>query len=323
LDLAGLLEEERKRADSIQQQADRREKRFAQKEVEFRKGLRRYDDLLRELSVADGNIGELAAKNFERIDLMHRQIQTGLNEFQEKRVEEMQKHEEEIIQQFSERLKESEGKATHDTGYILKHLGTSGEDSRLGSQLELMKAAAEVIERKNTELEIANRELRMKCSLLQEEARMLVAKNCLLKGKGTPRLGDKLIKTFKTLPKLESRSPMTDRPLFRLPDEKILTRQERLIAKLQKKLEIERTRLSAARSSFSRELEIKQELRALLKQCCEEVHSEIMQRTEGKDSSEVKQAVIKALDAQIRMLTLIYDRAFQSTEAFHQAELSY
>lgn len=313
-DLLGQLEEEKRRTAYVQQQAERREQRFAKKEVEFRRALKRYDDMFRELSGNDAGFGDLTQKNFERIGSMYKQIQSGLSELQDKRLEEMRKQEEDIIKIFDLRLREAEAQVEADKQKKLKQLGSIAEqDSKIGTQLELMKASVIMIEQKNTQLERDNKELKTKCSLLQEEAKLLVTKNCFLKKKSeTARQVDLHLSTFQSLPGLEPKSPSFDQPMFSLPDEHILERQERIIIKLKRSLEQERSRLSAARSSYTNELNIRQDLRSLLKHCCDEVYSDLMIASEDKTDPSVKTAVVKTLESQMRMLTLIYDRVFQA-----------
>lgn len=324
-DLMGQLEEEKRKGVYVQQQAERREQRFARKEVEFRKALKRYDDLFRELSGKDGEVGELTSKNLDRIGTMYRSIQTGLGEMQEKRIEEMRRQEEEIVRQFDERLREAEAQVEAETQRKLKQLGSKAEeDTKLGSQLELMKASVIMIEQKNTELERINRDLRVKCSLLDDEVKLLVSKNCALKKRSeiSTQQPDLQLSAFQSLPNMETKTPNLDRPLFDLPDGRILDRQERIIIKLKRSLDHEKARLSAARSTYTRELAIRQDIRGLLKNCCDEVYNELMLAGENRSNMEVRAAVVKTLENQMRMLTLIYDRVFQTSDAPHKADFS-
>jgi hypothetical protein len=317
MELQRQLEEEKRKGGYVQLQAERREQRFAKKEVEFRRALKHYDDLFREMSGAEG-VGELTLKNIERIGSMYKQIQTGLNEMQDRRTEELRRQESDIIKQFDDRLREAAAQVEAEKQLKLKQLGAMVEqDSKLASQYELMKASVIMIEQKNTELERANKELRVKCSLLQSESQLLMSKNCSLRrGKSeTTRNADLQLSAFHSLPNFEPKLTGKELPMFSLPDEQILDRQERIIAKLRRSLEQEKARLSAARTTYTRELTLKQDLRDLLKSCCEEVYKDLVSANESFSNVETRQAVVKALESQLRMLTLIYDRMFQTNHS--------
>jgi hypothetical protein len=316
LDLLRQLEDEHKKTLHIQQQAEHREQRFARKEVEFRKALKRYEDLFRELSSSDGGaLGDLTVKNLERISAMYKQIQSGLNDFQDKRAEDLLKHETGMLQQFSQRLKEAEAHVEGEKQLKLKQLGLKADqDLKQWAQMEMTKASVVVIEQRNTELERMNKDLRIKCSLLQDEAKLLVSKNYSLI-KQTDRQLDTQLSTS-ALPLHFRRSTTIDKPALNLTDDKIVNRQGRIMAKLRRSLELERSRVSAARSSFTQELALKQDLRGLIKHCCDEVYHELMIASEDMSTSlQIRTAVIKTLENQLRMLTLIYDRAFPTSES--------
>jgi hypothetical protein len=140
-----------------------------------------------------------------------------------------------IIKQFDVRLREAAAQVEAERQLKLKQLGSMAEqDSKLASQFELIKASVVMIEQKNTELERANKPLRVKCSLLQSESQLLMSKNCSSrKGKSeTTRSADLQLSAFHSLPNFEPKLTSNELPMFSLPDGQILDRQALLIAKL-------------------------------------------------------------------------------------------
>ena len=188
-------------------------------------------------------------------------------------------------------------------------------------EFERRKAAVEKIEATNKTLHKHNDELKIELKVTESEIPMLEKKLAALQVKNARLKQD----SFHS----PEQSPIhnTDHPFayaarttgnIRRPQSGVPRNQryEEVINKLKRMLELERKNLRAAKTAYARELEARKELETLLRDCVDDVKTDISkkrseQRTRHSDE-EVQEIenIIEVLLSQERVLTLLYDKAF-------------
>ena len=308
-----------------------REERYIRREKEYRKTLSEYESELR----ARGNyssqpLEEQIERNYNKVESLYGQIEDNIGNIQRKTTQILTEQERDIKRQFETRMKEINRELDDE-----KKRKTMGVDNyaekaeQLARELELMKASMDLIESKNEIMKRENGFLKQKFKTQEAERNLLVRQIVDYKRENaqvaaetamykemlhTPRLNPSMSKADSEFDRASKMSDYNFRQEHSTDSQKI-SRYEKIISRYNRQIEFVRKGLKKVRNDYATEIQCKTEIEQILRECVEEVKSEIQTtRRNHKDSvaltTQERERIVEKMLSQERVLSLLYDKTF-------------
>jgi hypothetical protein len=202
---------------------------------------------------------------------------------------------------------------------------------QLARELELMKASMDLIENKNEILKRENGLLKQKFRTQEAERNLLVRQIVDYKRENAQIAAEiamhkEILNTARLTPSMSKADSEFDRASkmsdynFRQEnstDSQKISRYEKIISRLNRQIEVVRKGLKKVRNDYATEIQCKTEIEQILRECVEEVKSEIQTtRRNQKDSVSLtiqeREKIMEKMLSQERVLSLLYDKTFPS-----------
>lgn len=332
-ELRSLIEIESEKVKQMERDMIAREERYIRREKEYRKTLSEYESELR----ARGNyssqpLEHQIERNYNKVERLYGQIEDNIGNIQRKTTQILTEQERDIKRQFETRMKEINRELEDE-----KKRKTMGVDNyaekaeQLSRELELMKASMDLIESKNEILKRENGLLKQKFRTQEAERNLLVRQIVDYKRENAQIAAEiamykEMLNTTRLTPSMskadsefERASRMSDYN-FRQEnsiDSQKISRYEKIISRLNRQIEVIRKGLKKVRNDYATEIQCKTEIEQILRDCVEEVKSEIQtSRRSQKDSDALtvqeREKIVEKMLSQERVLSLLYDKTFPS-----------
>jgi hypothetical protein len=332
-ELRSLIEIESEKVKQMERDMIAREERYIRREKEYRKTLSEYESELR----ARGNyssqpLDEQIERNYNKVGRLYGQIEDNIGNIQRKTTQILTEQERDIKRQFETRMKEINRELDDE-----KKRKTMGVDNyaekaeQLARELELMKASMDLIENKNEILKRENGLLKQKFRTQEAERNLLVRQIVDYKRENAQIAAEiamhkEILNTARLTPSMSKADSEFDRASkmsdynFRQEnstDSQKISRYEKIISRLNRQIEVVRKGLKKVRNDYATEIQCKTEIEQILRECVEEVKSEIQTtRRNQKDSVSLtiqeREKIMEKMLSQERVLSLLYDKTFPS-----------
>ena len=324
IELKKLIQAEKDKAEQMTHDMQAREERYLKREKEYRKTLNEYENDLRARSNYNGPVEDQYNRNMQKIDKLHHVILENVGSIQKKTSQILAEQEKDIRRQFDSKKNEVNRDIELERKKKLEGVGNYAEkESQLTRELELMKNSMKLIVSKNNLLKDENVKIEKEFQSQQKDRDALFKEIVNLK-KENAMLSEEIakIKESQYEPFLPQRSISNASMVgtFQKNNLKVedTSRYEFIIQRLKKILETERKNLKNVRNAYARELQNKTELEQILRQCVDEVKSDL---TQGMSDYKKKNLVLSAQDrekiielmlSQERVLSLLYEKTLPS-----------
>lgn len=324
IELKKQIQAEKDKAEQMTHDMQAREERYLKREKEYRKTLNEYENDLRARSNYNGPVEDQYNRNMQKIDKLHHVILENVGSIQKKTSQILAEQEKDIRRQFDSKKNEVNRDIELERKKKLEGVGNYAEkESQLTRELELMKNSMKLIVSKNDLLKEENIKIEKDFQSQQKDRDALFKEIVNLK-KENAMLSEEIakIKESQYEPFLPQRSisNASMAGTFQKNNLKVedTSRYEFIIQRLKKILETERKNLKNVRNAYARELQNKTELEQILRQCVDEVKSEL---TQGMSEYKKKNLVLSAQDrekiielmlSQERVLSLLYEKTLPS-----------
>lgn len=332
-ELRSLIEIESERVKQMERDMIAREERYIRREKEYRKTLSEYESELR----ARGNysvqpLDEQIERNYNKVERLYGQIEDNIGNIQRKTTQILTEQERDIKRQFETRMKEINRELDDE-----KKRKTMGVDNyaekaeQLARELELMKSSMDLIESKNEILKKENGLLKQKFRTQEAERNLLVRQIVDYKRENAQIAAEiamykEMLNTARLTPSMSKAESEFDRASkmsdynFRhenSTDSQKISRYEKIISRLNRQIEVVRKGLKKVRNDYATEIQCKTEIEQILRECVEEVKSEIQTtRRNQKDSAALtvqeRERIVEKMLSQERVLSVLYDKTFPS-----------
>ena len=332
VELQDQLEKERERVKQMELEMESRQERYIRREKEYRKSLSEYEAEVRSRkNYTAVPVGEQSHRNMEKVKKLHGVIEQNIASIQKKTSMILDEHKIDVSRQFQTKLNEILKNLEDEKKKKLDGVGNFAEkELKLVRELELMKASADLIESKNQSLAEENKAISREFQE-QESDREQLSRHVVDLKRESAHLKEELAKYRELSMSISGQSSRAEfvpkgakttgsrfRSVNSSVQDDITVKYESVVTKLKRMLEIEKKNLMEARTTYSKELESKTELENLLRQCVEDVKSEITRRRveqkssirEPEISQQDREKIIEVLLSQERVLTLLYDKTF-------------
>jgi hypothetical protein len=284
---------------------------FVKKEQEYRQTLVEIEAKLKQID-SNGNLKVLdtTKQKVEEIQKNHKKIMGNLSAVQEKTLLLLRGQEVEIIKELNLKLQEKFEELEKERQAVQDTLGKKGKESELIEELEKLKSKVDDIDYKNKKYSQKNFQLKIIQKSHAEDKQILNKQIENLK---------QINKKLKIKAAADKPGRLTPQPFIRdstpSPERVYPNRQQDVINKLKKMIELETKNCRAARTAYARELEAKRELEKFLRDAVDDVKGKITEKKNeqrlGNDSDfDDLEKVVEILLSQERVLTLLYDKAF-------------
>lgn len=323
-ELKKQIQAEKDKAEQMTHDMQAREDRYLKREKEYRKTLNEYENDLRARSNYNGPVEDQYNRNMQKIDKLHQVILENVGSIQKKTSQILAEQEKDIRRQFDSKKNEVNRDIELERKKKLEGVGNYAEkESQLTRELELMKNSMKLIMSKNELLKEENKKIEKEFQSQQKDRDALFKEIVALK-KENATLSEEIAKykesQYESFLPQRSISNSSMPGVFQKRDLKVedTSRYEFIIQRLKKILETERKNLKNVRNAYARELQNKTELEQILRQCVDEVKSEI---TQGMPEYKKKNLVLSAQDrekiielmlSQERVLSLLYEKTLPS-----------
>ena len=320
LELEAEYENEKNKCEELKQAIQSRQERYVKREQEYRATVAEYEKKLNEgIAPKDPKFFDTTSKNLEKITQYHSQILEKIGTVQHKTMVLLNEQEIEIVKDYnsllSEKAKEldDEKKKDTDKGEMTQ------KESKLYEELEANKSKIDIIDNKNKFLTQKNSELKIKLKSHDQD------KNILELQIGTLRQNNEKLKknlefyknnSYQPTVVIKEKNPRVKSAVSRVSDKESTNQYQIIINKLKRMTELEQKNTRAARTAYARELEARNELENLMRQCVDDVKTHInKKRSEqrmvlNEKPVEDLEKLIEILLSQERVLTLLYDKTF-------------
>ena len=283
IELKKLIQAEKDKAEQMTHDMQAREERYLKREKEYRKTLNEYENDLRARSNYNGPVEDQYNRNMQKIDKLHHVILENVGSIQKKTSQILAEQEKDIRRQFDSKKNEVNRDIELERKKKLEGVGNYAEkESQLTRELELMKNSMKLIVSKNNLLKDENVKIEKEFQSQQKDRDALFKEIVNLK-KENAMLSEEIakIKESQYEPFLPQRSisNASMAGTFQKNNLKVedTSRYEFIIQRLKKILETERKNLKNVRNAYARELQNKTELEQILRQCVDEVKSDLTQ----------------------------------------------
>lgn len=323
--------------------------RYIRREQEYRKTITEYEKEINE----NGNISQVelddsSLKNIDDLKQNHSKILKNIEDVQKRTTRILQEKEKEITHNYDKKLKELKNELDEEKTRKCEGIGNFAEkESQLTRELEIMRASTDVIENQNKMLTQQNSTLKIDFKSQENDVDILLRQlfNCrkenehlkeeisnyeeLASQSGFSEEGSVRSITSPTGKSQKSKKGLTSPSPFNLRSTGMrpssgrseTQRYQRHINTLKKLTEQEKANLRAIKTSYANELHSRTELENLLRQCVEDVKTEITHRRsdlrrqhryedEFDLSENDREKILEVLLSQERVLTLLYDKTF-------------
>lgn len=323
-ELKKQIQAEKDKAEQMTHDMQAREERYLKREKEYRKTLNEYENDLRARSNYNGPVEDQYNRNMQKIDKLHQVILENVGSIQKKTSQILAEQEKDIRRQFDSKKNEVNRDIELERKKKLEGVGNYAEkESQLTRELELMKNSMKLIVSKNELLKEENKKIEKEFQSQQKDRDALFKEIVALK-KENATISEEIAKykesQYESFLPQRSISNSSMPGIFQKRDLKVedTSRYEFIIQRLKKILETERKNLKNVRNAYARELQNKTELEQILRQCVDEVKSEI---TQGMPEYKKKNLVLSAQDrekiielmlSQERVLSLLYEKTLPS-----------
>lgn len=316
-DLQELLTQERNKSSQLQTNLQQAERSLAQKMIEYQLRIAELKSELKEARLWPSPSSEKTKNYLDQVDLLHKKLIGAISSFKKEIQDEVYDHERDIVRIFDmklahicEELEDKRQKKVTEINTLMK------KEGKISKELEILRASAQIIDSKNSNLEQDNKQLKIELKLKDSELKEIMEKYYRLK-KQIENEEDQRFEMMssirspfaETSPKSQTRQIETALSMHN-PH---IDRYEAVISRLKKLLEIERKNLRAARTAYTREIESKTELENMLRKCIELVRNDIIRKRgiyKKVDGNEESQMLIDQLLNSEEILTTIYDKSF-------------
>jgi hypothetical protein len=323
-ELNKLIQMEKDKSKQMIQDMEARERRYNNREKEYRKTLIEYENELRARANYNGPVEDQYNRNVEKIVKLHNVILENVSHIQKKTSQILSEQEKDIKRQFNSKMKEVSKDLEIEKKKKLEGVGNYAEkESQLTRELELMKTSMDLIISKNNILEEENIKIQKEFNS-QQQVRDVLFKEIVAMKRENAILMEEIAK-YKEL-NLSSFTPQRSVSNSIIPNSlpkrdikfEDNSRYEFVIQRLKKILETERRNLKNVRNAYARELHSKTELEQILRQCVDEVKSEIMpdindpKKKNSQFSAQDREKIIELMLSQERVLSLLYEKNLPS-----------
>ena len=324
IELKKQISSEKEKAEQMLHDMKAREERYLKREKEYRKILTEYENDLRARSNYNGPVEEQFNRNMGKIEKLHQVILDNVGSIQKKTSNILVEQEKDIRRQFESKKNEVNKDIELERKKKLEGVGNYAEkESQLTRELELMKTSMDLIISKNNLLKEENVKIEREFTSQQRERDVLFKEIVSLKHENATlseeiaKLKESQTESFLPQRSISNSSMPSSFPKRDLKVEDT-TRYEFIIQRLKKILETERKNLRNVRNAYARELQNKTELEQILRQCVDEVKSEItagMPESKKKNlvlSPQDREKIIELMLSQERVLSLLYEKTLPS-----------
>jgi hypothetical protein len=236
----------------------------------------------------------------------------------------LSEQEKDIRRQFESKKNEVNKDIELERKKKLEGVGNYAEkESQLTRELELMKTSMDLIISKNNLLKEENLKIEREFMSQQKDRDALFKEIVALKHENATlteeiaKIKESQMDSFLPQRSISNSSMPTGFPKRDLKVEDT-TRYEFIIQRLKKILETERKNLRNVRNAYARELQNKTELEQILRQCVDEVKSDLcsgLPETKKKNlqlSAQDREKIIELMLSQERVLSLLYEKTLPS-----------
>lgn len=308
-ELTGQLGLERDRVKTLEAELSRREQRALLREQTLRKALDSYEQASHDYSL-ETPLADIGKKHIDKIEVLHKQLTQSINVIQHKTANEIKRSEEDIVRQFDNRLKEVCVGLEKDKRNKYETIQSFAEkESIVQKKLDLMTASLQLIETKNRDLEVENKQLKLNLKLLNEEHYLYIKRSCSQRSLQVTMTHSPFQPSSPKLSPTPTMQRLNLRSDLKVEDRQVL-RYEKVITKLKKMLDLERKALKQARAAYSKELENKNELQQIMRQAIESVREECRTLPAVQKDKATRKMLTEKLANDEQILTYLYDSAF-------------
>lgn len=322
-ELNKLIQSEKDKSEQMTHDMQAREDRYLKREKEYRKTLIEYENEIRARANYNGPVEEQFNRNMQKIDKLHNVILDNVSHIQKKTSQILGEQEKDIKRQFNSKMKEVSKDLELEKKKKLEGVGNYAEkESQLTRELELMKTSMELIESKNKLLEEDNSKIlkefqsqQLVREALFKEIVGLKRENAII-AEETAKYKESAMSSFTPQRSVSNSIIPTSYPKREIKQEDG-SRYDFIIQRLKKILDGERRNLKNVRNAYARELQNKTELEQILRQCVDEVKSEL--KTENGDkkknvqlTAQDREKIIELMLSQEKVLSLLYEKNIPS-----------
>ena len=323
-ELKKLIQNEKDKSEQMMHDMQAREERYLKREKEYRKTLLEYENELRARSNYNGPVEDQYQRNMEKISKLYNVITDNISHIQKKTSQILAEQEKDIKRQFNSKMKEVSKELEIEKKKKIEGVENYAEtESQLTRELDIMKKSTESIALKNYLVDEENKKFqkefndkRVIRNALFKELATLKRENAVVMEE-IAKYKESSINNF-TPQKSASNSIMPSLYSKRDLSQEDESRCDYIIQRLKKILDTERKNLKNIRNAYARDLQNRTELEQILRQCADEVKSEITQESPDNKkktvqlTSQDREKIIEMLLSKETVLELLNEKNIPS-----------
>ncbi|CAG9320991.1 unnamed protein product [Blepharisma stoltei] len=299
----------------------KKEKESIKAEIQYKQLIRTYQQELSKPPLLPSKMPtEESEKNLSVITDAYDKVYGCIKQLQERINDMLVSKEITLVAVFNARLQEISNELENEKKEKLEYIENLAErESNSVKELGLLKGSVELVEAKNSFLEVENKRLKGELKQLKTEYDILEHRLFEMKlTKSKPRLASpRSIISPTSAPSILTSPPVSPGSRIksfispnRSAEESTDARYQLVIEKLKKSVRDQKSSLRAARTAYIRELQSKNEIENVIQTCIDSVKKQLVNcKDKSKNKAElVKQELIDKLTTQEEILSLLYQK---------------